>query len=170
VGAGGDLGRRSALVLGCRGARVMLADHVQASDLLAQSVELLSGEGVACTSVVCDVTDEDSADAAVAAATQDGPLSILVNAAEVMLRRRVTDTSLGEWQKVIDVNLTGTWLLNRAAVRTMASAGWKRIVNFASVYAERVGRSPNPPTTPRRPRSAISPARSPASSVRWAST
>lgn len=142
VGAGGDLGRRSALVLARRGARVVLADHARASGALGASLELLAGEGLACGSVICDVTDEASVDAAFAEATRETPLSILVNAAGVMLRRGVSETSLEEWQGVLDVNLTGTWLINRAAVRSMGPAGTGKIINFASVYAERVGPVP----------------------------
>ena len=59
-----------------------------------------------------------------------------------MLRKPATETSLVEWQRVLDINLTGTWLLNRAAGRVMIGAGSGKIINFASVYAERVGPVP----------------------------
>jgi gluconate 5-dehydrogenase len=140
VGAAGVLGRRSALVLGRRGARVVVADHPGARDALDETVAALASEGVAASAVHCDVTDEDSVDSVMA--SLDAPLSILVNTAGVMLRRGVVETTLKEWQRVIDVNLTGTWLVNRAAVKHMAPAGRGKIVNFASVYAERVGPVP----------------------------
>jgi gluconate 5-dehydrogenase len=142
IGAGGDLGRRSALVLGRHGARVVVADHEHASHSLEQTYSDLSDEGIEATSVACDVTDEDSVERVVGEATRDAPLSILVNAAGVMLRRSVLDTSLSKWRQAVDVNLTGTWLTNRAALRSMAPAGRGKIVNFASVYAERVGPLP----------------------------
>lgn len=142
VGAGGDLGRRSAHVLGESGARVVLADHGGALDLLERTREELSDEGIACEAVVCDVTDEVSVEAAVARAAAPAPLSILVYAAGVMLRRGVVETSLEEWRQTLEVNLTGTWLVNRAAVRSMGPVGQGKIVNFASVYADRVGPIP----------------------------
>jgi NAD(P)-dependent dehydrogenase (short-subunit alcohol dehydrogenase family) len=67
------------------------------------------------------------------------PLDVFFNLAGVMLRKAIVETSLEEWQRVIDVNLTGTWLLNRAAANVMGVAGSGKNVNFASVYAERVG-------------------------------
>jgi NAD(P)-dependent dehydrogenase (short-subunit alcohol dehydrogenase family) len=142
TGAGGVLGRRSALVLGRYGARVVLADCPEARDALEASRAELSDEGILADSIICDVSDEESVEHAVAGAAPREPLSILVNAAGVMLRRGVVETSLAEWRHVVDVNLTGTWLANRAAVRSMALAGRGKIVNFASVYAERVGPVP----------------------------
>ena len=121
---------------------MVIADYAVASEGLDETAKLLSDESIASVSIVCDVTDENSVNAAVSVATRDRPLAILVNAAGIMLRRGVTETSLSEWQRVIDVNLTGTWLLNRAAVQSMAMARWGRIVNIASVYAERVGPVP----------------------------
>lgn len=142
LGAGGDLGRRSALVLGRNGATVVLADRGESRDSLERSRAELSDEGIACDAVICDVTDEESVESAVARASSREPLAVLVNAAGVMLRRGVVETSLSEWRQVLDVNLTGTWLANRAAVRFMAPAGRGKIVNFASVYADRVGPVP----------------------------
>lgn len=141
VGAGaGGLGQRAARALAGRGARLVLADQaVRADDLAATARDLTDG-GADCTTVECDVTDEDSVAAAVQAAG-DG-LDILVNAAGIMLRKPVTETGLAEWQRVLDVNLTGTWLLNRAAGAHMAGRGHGAIVNFATVYAERVGPVP----------------------------
>lgn len=142
IGAGGDLGRRSARALGESGARVVLADREAASDALERSRAELSDDGVACAAVVCEVTDESSVENAVAMASSREPLSILVYAAGVILRRGLVETSVEDWHHTLDVNLTGTWLANRAAVRWMGTAGHGKIVNFASVYAERVGPTP----------------------------
>ena len=59
-----------------------------------------------------------------------------------MLRREIELTSPEEWQHIIDVNLTGTWLLNRAVAPVMRAQGSGRIINFSTVYAERVGPIP----------------------------
>jgi gluconate 5-dehydrogenase len=121
---------------------VTVADHPRAGAGLATTVARLRDEGVTVRDVVCDVVDEASVEACVDAAVRWAGLDVLVNAAGVMLRRPVDETTLEEWRGVLDVNLTGTWLLNRAAGRAMVDAGRGRIVNFASVYAERVGPVP----------------------------
>ncbi|MGC1237819.1 MAG: SDR family oxidoreductase, partial [Acidimicrobiales bacterium] len=123
-------------------ATVIVTDHDRAGHSLEQTYQELSDEGIDCAAMTCDVTDEESVERAVAEATKSAPLSILVNAAGVNLRRGLLETSLSEWRQLVDVNMTGTWLANRAAVRSMAPAGKGKIVNFASVYAERVGPVP----------------------------
>ena len=141
VGAGGDLGRRSALVAGRLGARLVVADHPRATDHLTQTSALLEHEGISVESTSCDVTNEGSVDETIALASRDG-IDVLINAAGVMLRSPVAETTLEQWRRVLDVNLTGAWLLNRAAGREMTNQGHGKIVNFASVYAERVGPVP----------------------------
>jgi NAD(P)-dependent dehydrogenase (short-subunit alcohol dehydrogenase family) len=88
--------------------------------------------------VGCDVTDAAAVRAAIGAAReQHGPIEILVNnagqAASAPLRR--TDDDL--WQRMLAVNLTGTFLCARAALPDMLAAGRGRIVNIASTAALR---------------------------------
>jgi gluconate 5-dehydrogenase len=140
VGAGaGGLGARAALALGRRGARVLVADLPARGDDLDTTVATLQEAGATVEALTCDVTDERSVADAVGHA---GRLDVLVNAAGVMLRKPVGDTSVAEFNRVLAVNLTGTWLLNRAAGARMAVAHGGRIVNLATVYAERVGPVP----------------------------
>ena len=68
-----------------------------------------------------------------------GRLDVVVNAAGVMLRKPYDETTLEEFEHVVRVNLTGTWLVGREAGKVMAAAGGGRIVNLTTVYAERVG-------------------------------
>ena len=91
-----------------------------------------------------DVTDEASVAALVAdVLAQHGRLDVLVNAAGVMLRKAYDETSLAEFEHVVRVNLTGTWLLGREVGQAMTAAGTRgRIVNLSTVYAERVGPVP----------------------------
>jgi gluconate 5-dehydrogenase len=142
VGAGGILGRRSALVAGRLGAMISVADHESASAGLEETVVILRSEGIEADPLICDVTSESSVEQCIEATVARHGLDVLINAAGVMLRKPVTETSLEEWQRVLDVNLTGTWLLNRAAGRVMMPKGCGKVINFASVYAERVGPVP----------------------------
>jgi len=165
VGAGGDLGRRAALVLGARGATIYTADHATASADLNRTTSELAEVGVSVTPLLCDVTDEESVTAAVADASVEHGLDVVVNAAGVMVRKPVGETTLAEWRHVLDVNLTGTWLLNRAAAVPMSEQAHGCIVNISSVYAERVGPvCPSPPITRPKRGWPISPARWRASS------
>lgn len=138
--AAGGLGARAAAALGARGAHVLIADVAGRREDLDRTAQALAADGLACTQLTCDVTDEASVAAAVEAVP--GGLDVLVNAAGVMLRKPIADTSLAEWNRVLAVNLTGTWLLNRAAGAAMAARGSGKIVNIATVYAERVGPVP----------------------------
>ena len=95
---------------------------------------------------VVDVTDEHS----IALATEEviselGDFEILVNCAGIGGPHiGVTDCALETWQRVLDVNLTGTFLCARAAVRHMSKRGTGRIVNVASA----AGKDGNPFSAP----------------------
>lgn len=126
--AAGGLGERAATALAGAGATVVTAD--------------LDGAQPGVDRVV-DVTDEASVDQLVAAVRDEhGRLDVVVNAAGVMLRKAYDETTLEEFERVVRVNLTGTWLVARAAGRVMAARGEGRIVNLTTVYAERVGPVP----------------------------
>lgn len=64
-----------------------------------------------------------------------GPPAILVNCAGVEHIHEICDHDPDEWQKVIDTNLTGPFLMTRACLPGMIEAGWGRIVNIASTAA-----------------------------------
>jgi NAD(P)-dependent dehydrogenase (short-subunit alcohol dehydrogenase family) len=83
--------------------------------------------------VVCDVTDPDACAAAVGVALdRHGRLDVLANVAGIGVSRRITDVPLEEWRRIIDVNLTGTFLLSQKAVPALVETGGS-IVNMASV-------------------------------------
>ncbi|MGI5330435.1 SDR family NAD(P)-dependent oxidoreductase [Actinomadura nitritigenes] len=137
--APGGLGERAAHALADAGARTAVADlPSRAADLAATA-----GERVVSAHEV-DVTDE----ASVAALFEDviaahGRLDIVVNAAGVMLRKPYDETTVEEFERVVRVNLTGTWLVGREAGKALTRQGsGGRIVNLTTVYAERVGPVP----------------------------
>ena len=93
----------------------------------------LGGDAMAVT---CDVTDAASVERAVetvVAAT--GRLDVLVNCAGVVMLDAAEDLAVEQWRATIDVNLTGTYVLSRAAGRRMLAAGWGRVVTIASQAA-----------------------------------
>lgn len=113
------------------GARVLVSD----------AHERRLGEAAAelrTASVVCDVTDEDSVERLFATAlTELGSIDVLVNNAGLGGTVDLVDMTDGDWAKVIDVTLTGTFRCTRAALRLMRAAGAGVIVNNASVLGWR---------------------------------
>jgi NAD(P)-dependent dehydrogenase (short-subunit alcohol dehydrogenase family) len=83
--------------------------------------------------VTADIADADSVARAFAtAAEQTGPVSMLVNNAGQAHSAPFLKTDAALWQRMLDVNLTGTFLCTQAALPAMLDAGWGRIVNVAS--------------------------------------
>lgn len=141
VGAGaGGLGERIAAAFADHGAVLALADREQRTDDLYATARRC---GPRASVHHVDVTDEQAIvalfDAVVAT---HGRVDILVNAAGVMLRKEYDQTTLEEFERVVRVNLTGTWMLNREAGRRMTPHGSGKIINLSTVYAERVGPVP----------------------------
>lgn len=124
------------------GMRLVIVDQPSGASTLTQIAAALSAE-TDVIAVVADVADEVQVDSVVAKALAEfGSLDVLVNNAGVMLRKDVFSTSREEWDWVIGVNLTGTWLMNRAVGRHLCAQRSGSIVNISSVYADRVGPLP----------------------------
>jgi gluconate 5-dehydrogenase len=136
--AAGGLGQRAAEALHARGAVLAVAD------LPGRRADL-DRTAAACGGSVhdCDVTDESQVEALFDAVTAThGRCDIAVNAAGVMLRKAYDTTSVDEFERVVRTNLTGSWLVGRAAGRRMAEQGSGKIVMLSTVYAERAGPVP----------------------------
>lgn len=104
------------------------------SRALDQSAARLSGCGH-LTAMACDVADEAAVAATLGAvARASGPLKAVVANAGIMVRKPVTDLSLTEWRRVLDVNLTSCFLLARGCAPLMREAGGA-MVTIASTRA-----------------------------------
>lgn len=133
TGAGAGMGRAHALGCAAEGAAVVVSDRDAASaEAVADEVRGRGGRALALTQ---DVRDEARWDECVQAAVEAfGALHVLVNNAGVSLGRSLRETTLEEWQRVMDVNATGVFLGCRAAVPAMEAAGGGSIVNISSAY------------------------------------
>jgi len=126
TGGASGIGLACARLLAREGARVAILDVAAAAAEQAAS-EL---NGVALSA---DVTEEAGLTAAVAGAAQAlGGLDGVVNAAGVAMQGRLEDIGLAMWNRVLAVNLTGPFLVCRAAVPFLRQAGKGTIVNIAS--------------------------------------
>ncbi len=84
-----------------------------------------------------DVSDKEQVDTAVAeVAAKLGAPTVLVNNAGVEGFKRFLDITLDEWNRLLTVNLTGTFLCCQAVIPHMVDAGWGRIVNISSSSAQ----------------------------------
>ena len=121
TGAASGIGLATAVRLHDEGATVVAADVAPVT---------LSGERV--TAVQLDVTDEASVNEVVGALD---PLDLLVNAAGILRAAHTHECSLDIWNQVITINLTGTFLVCRAALPALCASGRGVVVNFSSTSA-----------------------------------
>ncbi len=94
----------------------------------------LKEQGFDCLALEADVSDPDQSKAAVENTVERfGKIDILVNNAGVAWGALAEEMPLDKWQKVLDVNLTGAFLMSQAAARRMIPAGGGNIINIASI-------------------------------------
>ena len=127
------MGAAHARMLIDEGAKVVLGD------MLDEKVEALAAElGDAARYVHLDVTQADQWEAAVKTAVEAfGHLNVLVNNAGIVALGKIGKFDMAKWQKVIDVNLTGTFLGMQAVVEQMRAAGGGSIINVSSIEGMR---------------------------------
>ena len=98
---------------------------------------IISGYGVSCEAVYCDVTDRESARNIVeTAAKKYGSVDILVNNAGVAQQKLFTDITDDDWNEMIGVNLTGVFNTCRVASGYMVSQKSGSIVNISSMWGQ----------------------------------
>jgi NAD(P)-dependent dehydrogenase (short-subunit alcohol dehydrogenase family) len=133
TGGTSGLGRAIAVGLAEAGA-VVTAGSREAAKVADTVAELRSLSNAAHGGLQLDVADPASIQAAFAAVARDhGRLDILVNAAGTIQKKDPLEVSLEEWERVLRVNLTGTFLCCQAAGRLMREQGGGAIINIASV-------------------------------------
>ncbi len=144
TGGARGIGLAAAERLGEAGAALAVVDRDRAGTDAA--VERLREHDLRAIGIAADVTSE----ADVARMTEEvlaelGGLHVLVCSAGVVGRNAFAwETSVEEWRAVLETNLTGVWLCNRAALGPMRDQGYGRIVNVASI----AGKEGNPKLGP----------------------
>lgn len=141
IGASQHIGRAIALALTEAGADIAVASllssprETAAVSMRLSEIQACGRKGFAQT---IDAANEDNVNALVQRAVREfGRLDILVNAHDLPFAKPVGDVSLREWQRVLDVNLTGPYLACRAASGQMIAQGHGRIINIVSLLGER---------------------------------
>jgi NAD(P)-dependent dehydrogenase (short-subunit alcohol dehydrogenase family) len=134
TGAGTGIGRATALALAAEGAAVLVADRDARSG--RQVAEEITAAGGQARFQLADVSRSADVQQMVAAALEHwGGLDILVNNAGVAIGGSVVDISEEDWQRVLDVNLTGVWRGMKYAIPALRQRGGGSIVNLSSIQA-----------------------------------
>jgi meso-butanediol dehydrogenase / (S,S)-butanediol dehydrogenase / diacetyl reductase len=132
TGAGTGIGRAVALAMAREGAEVVLA--ARRRELLDAVAREIAGAGGVAVAMECDVTIRGSVENAIAATVKRfGQLNVVVNNAGAALVADAEKTSDEDWRRILEVNLTGTFLVSRAALPEFRKAGGGAIVNIGSV-------------------------------------
>ncbi len=133
TGASAGIGRACALAFAREGARVAgMARRLEPLEALVAEIGAQGGEAMA---VPGDVTRPGEIARVIGSVVERfGPFQILLNNAGIPFVGTAEQTSDTDWNRVLSVNLTGTFLVSRAALPVMRRAGGGSIVNLGSVY------------------------------------
>ncbi len=135
TGGGRGIGRSIALAFSREGADVAVAARTEPEvAAVCAEVEALGRRSLACR---CDVTDRGQVAAMVREVEGSlGPIAALVNNAGIAASAKTTEMDDELWERILQINLTGTYLCTKAVLPGMLSRGHGRIINIASTGAK----------------------------------
>jgi NAD(P)-dependent dehydrogenase (short-subunit alcohol dehydrogenase family) len=135
TGGSKGLGASMAKGLAQAGAATVICSRTQADcDTVAQ--EIASETGRESIGIAGDVTQEDDVDRVFQTVVEKyGKIDVLINSAGINIRHMIEDFPLQEFQRIIDINLTGVWLCCRAAARIMKPQKSGSVINVASALS-----------------------------------
>ncbi|MFE9328109.1 SDR family NAD(P)-dependent oxidoreductase [Nocardia sp. NPDC052278] len=134
TGGGSGIGQATVLRILEEGGRVVAADISEPG--LKDTVAKADAYADRLTTILIDVGDEESVKAAVAEAVRTlGGLDTLVNVAGILRSAHFVETTLADFEKVLRVNLVGTFLVTREAIPALRQGNGPAVVNFSSTSA-----------------------------------
>lgn len=136
TGGASGMGEACSHELGSRGHKVAVLDiNGEAAQRVAEELRC---KGVVALGIAVDVTDRSAVDDAFAKVRSElGPVHILVTSAGLVDFTPFVEISPQRWQRLVEVNLNGTFHCAQVAVPDMLEAGWGRIVMISSSSAQR---------------------------------
>ncbi len=135
TGGGGDIGVMCAEMFAADGARVAVSDvRLEAAMRAADRARAVGGRAYADRADVTDVQDVERFLSGVEAAL--GPIDILVNNAGVFQSCSIDEMSVADWNRVMEINLTGVFIFSQAALRRMKPRRRGSIVSIASLAGQ----------------------------------
>jgi NAD(P)-dependent dehydrogenase (short-subunit alcohol dehydrogenase family) len=138
TGASKGLGKAIALALAQAGAGVAVSSRAR-GEIEAAAREIEAATGRRIVPVAADVREDAGAERLVAAAVEAfGKVDVLVNSAGINIRKPIGELTLGDFQEMFDINVTGTFRMAKLVVPGMIARRWGRIINISSML-DRVG-------------------------------
>ena len=135
TGSGQGIGYTLAKGLAQSGCTVILNDIIE--ERLDNAVKNLESEGFNAHGVVFDVRKENEINEKVKQVEKEvGLIDILVNNAGIQIRGALEEFKLEDWQRLIDINLTGVFLVSKAVVKNMINKKAGKIINICSIQSE----------------------------------
>jgi glucose 1-dehydrogenase len=137
TGGNTGIGRATSLRLGADGAAVAV-NYLREPEAANEVVRQIEGSGSAAVALQGDVADEGSVQGFFQGAEEalEGPVDVLVNNAGIEMPHLLVDMPLDDWEKVLRVNLTGTFLCSRELARRLPEDAGAVIVNVSSVHEQ----------------------------------
>ncbi|HEY6168765.1 MAG TPA: glucose 1-dehydrogenase [Verrucomicrobiae bacterium] len=140
------LGLQMANALAGVGANIVINSR-HGAEAEAAARDIAAKHGVRTLGLAADVTKPAEVQALVDRALAEfGSVDILVNNAGINVRQPTVELSLEDWQRVVDLNLTGPFICAKAVAPQMIKRGWGRIINMSSILGH-VGLAGRPPYT-----------------------
>ena len=131
TGAGQGMGAAMAKLIAEEGGQVVVSDiNQEKASVIADEISETETQALA---IRADITREKDVQAMVETTIEHyGTISILVNNAGILYPTRIEQITRAEWDRVLEVNLTGTFLCSQAVLKTMKKNRYGRIVNMSS--------------------------------------
>lgn len=137
TGAASGIGREIAQQLAASHANLVIADRVESRQQVAEDIRNRGGQAI---DINVDVANQQSVEAMIATTEQHfGRVDILIHCAGIGVEKPFLETTIEEWNKIIDVDLTGTFLCCREAAKAMVKHQRGRIITLASTAGLRGG-------------------------------
>lgn len=137
TGSGQGIGKAIALALAKEGATIVLSDITDRIHDVAKEVEALDSQAIA---VKADISNTEQVEKMAKLALETfGRIDILVNNSGIYPFKSLADMSEQEWDRVLNVNLKGTFNCTKAVLPTMIKQKYGKIVNIASIAGTTVG-------------------------------
>ena len=135
TGASYGIGFAIASAYAQAGARIAFNDINQ--DLVDKGLGAYKRECIEAKGYVCDVTDEQQVVRTNSRISAElDPVDILVNNAGIIRRVAMTEMSVEDWRKVVDIDLTAPFIVSKAVIPSMIERGGGKIINICSMMSE----------------------------------
>jgi len=134
---GGSYGIGAAIVRALAEAGAMVTFNSSKGESVCKAVSAFKEAGIEARGYVCDVTDEAAVCDMVSAIGRDlGAIDILVNNAGIIKRAPMHEMSAEDFRRIIDVDLTGAFIMSKAVIPSMIERGGGKIINICSMMSE----------------------------------